>query len=344
MELWGGGFTATANMLRPVRPTDAEVRAGLERALLPMGLTPVGRMRRRPSEYRTSFPLEELDLTLEDGAELRLIFKDLAWSALGEEARLAKPGFLHDPRREPAVYASVLAPLGLGPRYYGAAIDLDAERYWLFIERVEGRELYQVGDLGLWRAVAGWLGGMHSDLAADLERHAERGRLIEYDEPYYRRWLERAREFAAAPGQPRSRAERLAWIADRYDPVVEGLLDLPRTVIHGELYASNVLVTGEAPAPRVCAVDWELAASGPGLVDLAALVSGGWAEQDRAAIVSAYRSVAAVPGFSQEQLDLARLHLAVQWLGWAPPSWVPPEGQRHDWLGEALALAEGLDL
>jgi Ser/Thr protein kinase RdoA (MazF antagonist) len=331
-------------MLRPVRPTDSEVRDGLERALSTAGLKLGTQIRRRPSEYRTSFPLEELDLTLEDGAELRLIFKDLAWSALDERARLAKPDFLHDPLREAAVYASVLAPRGLGPRYYGAAIDPDAERYWLFVERVEGRELYQVGNLELWQAVARWLGAMHTSLAADLEDHAERGRLIEYDEAYYRRWIERAEEFAAAPGQPRSRSEAVARISAGYGPVMQGLLDLPKTVIHGEFYASNVLVAGTAPALRVCPVDWELAALAPGLVDLAALISGGWAEEDREAIVAAYRLAAGVPAFSCDQLDLARLHLAVQWLGWAPPSWTPPEGQRHDWLGEALALAEGLDL
>jgi Ser/Thr protein kinase RdoA (MazF antagonist) len=302
-------------------------------------------MRRRPSEYRTSFPLEEIDLTLDDGSELRLIFKDLAWAALDEEARLAKPEFLHDPLREPAVYASVLAHPDFGPpRFFGSAIDPAAERYWLFVERVQGRELYQVGDLVLWQAAARWLGEMHASLAGDLERDAERARLIDYDETYYRRWIERAQEFAAAPGRPESRSVALDWIAERYDPVLEGLLELPKTVIHGEFYASNVLVVGEGRTPRICPVDWELAASGPGLVDLAALVSGGWGEEDREAIVSAYRSVAGAVAFSQDQLDLARLHLAIQWLGWAPPSWTPPDGQRHDWLGEALGLAEGLDL
>jgi Ser/Thr protein kinase RdoA (MazF antagonist) len=302
-------------------------------------------MRRRPSEYRASFPLEELELELEDGAALRLAFKRLGWDGLDEGARLAKPRFLHDPCREATVYASVLEPAALGaPHFYGAVVDPERERYWLFVEWVEGRELYQVGDLELWQAAAGWLGEMHSSLADDLERHAERGRLIDYDAAYYRRWLARAREFAAAPGQPQSRSKALDWVAERYEPVIEGLLDLPKTVIHGEFYASNVLVGGAAPAPRVCPVDWELAASGPGLVDLAALVSGGWGEEDRGAIVSAYRSVPGIVAFSRDQLDLARLHLAVQWLGWAPPSWVPPEGQRHDWLGEALALAEGLDL
>jgi Ser/Thr protein kinase RdoA (MazF antagonist) len=325
--------------------SDADLGAAIEAALAERGLGPPREIRRRPSEYRTSFPLEELDLALEDGGELCLIFKDLAWAALDDVARLAKPAFLHDSLREPAVYASVLPLAGPGPpRFFGAAIDPAADRHWLFIERVEGRELYQVGELNLWRAAAGWLGEMHSKLAGDLERHVERGRLIEYDEAYYRRWIERARELAAMPGQPRSRAEEVAWIAKRYDRVVEGLRDLPRTVLHGELYASNLIVADEQPEVRVCPVDWELAAAGPGLVDLAALVSGGWGEAEREAIVSAYRAGAKGFDFSADQLDLARLHLAVQWLGWAPPSWTPPEGQRHDWLGEALALAEGLGL
>jgi Ser/Thr protein kinase RdoA (MazF antagonist) len=325
--------------------SDLELRRALERALAEVGSGRPRELRRRPSDYRTSFPLEELELRLEDGSELRLVFKQLGWATLDEKARLAKPKFLHDPLREPAVYGSILAPLTSGPpRYYGSAIDPQAERYWLFVERVDGRELYQVGDLRLWEAVASWLGGMHLALAYDLARRAERGRLIKYDEAYYRIWIERAREFAVAPGQPGARSERLEWIAARYEQVVEGLLELPRTVIHGEFYASNVLVGGEGRAPRVCPVDWELAAAGPGLVDLAALVSGSWGDAERDRIVAAYRSAVGSDSFTSRQLDLARLHLAVQWLGWAPPEWVPPESQRHDWLGEALELAKALEL
>jgi Ser/Thr protein kinase RdoA (MazF antagonist) len=325
-------------------PSDLELEIGLGAILSNAALSRSTKVVRRPSSYRTSFPLEELDLTLEDGRELRLIFKNLAWEALDEGARLAKPGVLHDPLREPAVYSTVLAPRGLGPRYYGSAIDPAAERYWLFVERVEGRELYQVGALEIWQAVASWLGETHSILSADLEGDARRARLIDYDEAYYRRWIERAGEFAPMPGEPGSRAAGITWIAERYDRAVEGLLELPRTVIHGEFYASNVLVVDEAAGPRVCPVDWEMAAAGPGLIDLAALVSGGWGEGEREAIVSAYRAGAKGFDFSSDQLDLARLHLAIQWLGWAPPEWVPPEGQRHDWLDEALALAEGLGL
>ena len=323
-------------------PAQLELRQAVERALDASGAARPAEIRRRPSEYRTSFPLEELDLTLEDGVELRLAFKQLAWSTL-DEARLAKPRFLHDPRREPAVYEAVLPRAPLGPaRYYGSVVDPEADRYWLFVEWVEGRELYQVGDRALWEAAARWLGELHASLGDDVEGHAERGRLLDYDEAYYRRWLDRAREFARASESPASRP--LDGLGQRYGTVVEELLSLPRTVIHGEFYASNVLVAEGTEATRVAPVDWELAAVAPGLIDLAALVSGDWTEDDRDEIVAAYRSAIGSTEISTRELDLARLHLAVQWLGWAPPTWVPPEGQRHDWLAEAMELAERLAL
>lgn len=325
--------------------SDAELRDALAHALSEADLAGPSEIRRRPYEYRTSFPLEQLDLTLEGGTGLQLIFKQLDWDALDDGARLAKPRFLHDPLREPAVYASVLAPALSGPpRYYGSAIDPGRGRHWLFIEWVEGHELFQIGDRRLWEAAAAWLGAMHRQLAGELDRHRASGHLLDYDRAHYRRWIERAREFSRAPGQPESRAQSVDSLLARYEPAIEELLALSKTVIHGEFYASNVLVVGDGADPRVCPVDWELAAAGPGLVDLAALISGGWGDADREAIVSAYRAAIGPATFSARQLDLARLHLAVQWLGWAEPSWKPPAEQRQDWLGEALILAERLEL
>lgn len=140
-------------------PSDTVLWTALAAALERIGLSPLLELRRRPSPYRTSFPLEELELTLANGDRLELAFKQLDWDSLEEEAQIAKPTFLHDPRREIEVYASLLAPAGIGPRYYGATIEPEQERHWLFVEWVEGRELYQVGELELWRAVARWLGG-----------------------------------------------------------------------------------------------------------------------------------------------------------------------------------------
>lgn len=326
-------------------PSDAELREALEPLLREAGVGAPSAIRRGPYEYRTSFPLEQLDLSLDDGASLRLVFKQLDWEGLSEEARLAKPRFLHDPLREAAVYRSVLAAAPSGPpRHYGSAIDPKRDRHWLFIEWVDGRELFQVGDRELWEAAATWLGAMHLQLGEELDRHQASGRLLDYDHAHYRRWIERARRFARAPGQPESRGQSVDALLARYEPAIEELLAMPKTVIHGEFYASNVLVAGDAASPRVCPVDWELVAAAPGLIDLAALVSGGWSDDDREALVSAYGAAVGPHSFSAPQLDLARLHLAVQWLGWAEPGWSPPAGQQQDWLGEGLALAERLGL
>jgi aminoglycoside phosphotransferase (APT) family kinase protein len=329
-------------MLGP--PSDAELHEALESALAEAGCALARLIRRRPSEYRTSFPLEELELTLEDGAELRLVCKQLEWDALTAEARLAKPEFLHDPLREPAVYATLLAPAALGaPRYYGSFVDPEAGRHLLFIEWVEGRELYQVGERELWEAAAAWLGTMHQSLAEPLDRRQD-ARLLDHDAAYYRRWIDRARDFAGAPGQPPSRRRSIESLAPLYEAASEELLALPRTIVHGEFYASNVLVAGDPAHPRIAPVDWELAALAPGVIDLAALVSGNWSDEDRGAIAAAYRTTAGPFSPPPRELDLARLYLAVQWLGWAEPSWTPPPGQRQDWLGQALSLAEELGL
>jgi len=326
-------------------PSDAELREALEPLLREAGVSAPSAIRRRPYEYRTSFPLEQLDLRLDDGASLRLVFKQLDWEALNEEARLAKPRFLHDPLREAAVYRSVLAAAPSGPpRHYGTAIDPERGRHWLFIEWVDGRELFQVGDRELWEAAAAWLGATHMQLGEELDRHQASGRLLDYDRSHYRRWVDRSRRFAHAPGQLESRGRSVEALLARYEPAIEELLAMPKTVIHGEFYPSNVLVAGDAANPRVCPVDWELAASAPAVIDLAALVSGGWSDDDREALVSAYGAAREAHSFTARQLDLARLHLAVQWLGWAEPSWSPPAGQQQDWLGEGLALAERLGL
>jgi Ser/Thr protein kinase RdoA (MazF antagonist) len=329
----------------------------LRAALLAAGIGDVAEVRAHPSPYRTSFPLERVEVTLADGEMLQLAWKRLDWDQLEPAAQVAKPRFLHDPEREPAVYASLLGAAPPGPpRYFGSV--LEPQRHWLLVEWVEGRELYQVGERALWESAANWLGRFHVACEGAVESDADAARLLVHDAGFYRLWIERAREFAREPGAPPGRAEALDWLAERHGPVVEALLAEPRTVLHGEFYASNVLVaddlperrvppvdkpspSGVAPIPRVAPVDWEVAAVGPGISDLAALVSGGWSERDRGAIAAAYASAA---GATIERLDYARLQLAIQWLGWAPPSWRPPEEQQHDWLGEAVALAEGLDL
>lgn len=333
----------------------AELRAGLECAL-GRGIDAPRRIvdfERRPSVYGSSYALEELDLTLADGTRLRLMFKDLSRRAMLAAGQRAKPGFLYDPLREIQMYRQVLAPGPPGTATcHGAVVGPARERYWLFLERVEGVGLDQVGELAIWEEAARWLACFHDRFQsrprlADLARSA---RLMTYGPAYYRLWLERARTFLARLPRRLASPERrrFARLIDRYDRVIARLAELPSTIIHGEAYAANVLVRAESGEGRICPVDWEMAALGPGLIDLAALSAGSWSEDERRALVRAYFA-ALRPGCWTgieallEAFDYCRLHLAIQWLGWSD-AWSPPRHQAHDWLAEALALAERLHL
>jgi thiamine kinase-like enzyme len=133
--------------------------------------------------------------------------------------------------------------------------------------------------------------------------------------------------------------------------VISRLLAAPATLIHGELYPSNVVVGGVSVDGtmtdcdvRICPVDWESAAAGPALLDLAAITTGDWTDADRDQIIAAYRHAAGGRvGWDDFDRDLAAcsLQLAIQWLGWfvghEPPPW-----QRRNWIEEAEAAAQRL--
>jgi hypothetical protein len=321
-----------------------DLQAELERALrgrLGAG-TRIAGLKRRPSRYRTSFPIEELDVRLTTGEALALVFKEVSREALEDHAQDAKPDFMHDPMREIEVYERLLPAAGVEvAASYGAVADKERGRYFLFLERVAGVELYQVGRRETWEHVARWLACLHERLREQMDGAT---RLLRYDAELLALWPRRAAEYAAGT---EARAA-LGRIAEHYGDVVERILALPRTVIHGEFYASNVLVDDPVAPDRVCPVDWEVAAVGAGLIDLAALVSGGWSAEDREAIASAYREASPPesrrPRIEFEQgLDACRLHVALQWLGWSD-GWSPPPEHASDWLQDALTLSRKLGI
>jgi Ser/Thr protein kinase RdoA (MazF antagonist) len=303
---------------------------------------------RRPYRYATSAPLEEVQVHLDGGGEMALILKDLARERLLGNAPRTKPSFLYEPRREIETYRRIIGPAGVGPRCFGTVANDESSRYWLLIEKVEGVELWQVGELEVWEGVATWLGGFHAGFEPRVEEvQAANPHLLEHSEAWFRSWGERAR--STLEGSAEARAIGLSPALDRYEEVIGPLARLPRTFVHGELYPSNVLVVRSKGPVGVYPVDWEMAAIGPGLIDLAALV-GGWDDEARARLVAAYLGglsgsgqMVSDPGELAVDLARCRLHLAVQWLGWST-DWEPPEEHAHDWLGEALALARELEL
>jgi Phosphotransferase enzyme family len=305
----------------------------------------ITRFQSRPSEYRSSFPLDELEVVLDDGTRLQLIFKNL--TELLEPARRAKPPFLINPLREIETYRTILSPDRLGTAIcYGAAATPEAGRCWLLLEKVPGIELYQFGELAVWEQVARWLAELHTEKAWAVNGRGPGVPLLRYDAEFCRLWLERASRSMAGDKS----AHLLERLAKRYDRVTGCLSELPATFLHGEFYASNVLIQKAEQGLRVCAIDWEMAAAGPGLLDLAALISGKWSEEEKQHLALSYYTELEEAGVAKlpldeffNALDYCRLQLAVQWLGWST-GWTPPPEHLHDWLSEASFLAEKLGL
>jgi len=325
-------------------PGDGDLWAALEGLGPPAGGAPLAleSVDRRASPFASSARLEEVHLVYEDGTHRSVIFKPLGARALLPAARLAKPRFVHDPAREIAVYRLILDRHRLGtPRHLGSIVEPRRGRYWLFLEHVPGMQLRWATDDGSWERTATWLATLHTTLRGERDRGDVP--LLVHDRAFLMRWLTRARRFAATADP--SRTKRLAWIGSGYHRVVDLLVSLPRTVVHGQFYPSNVLVDEASPSGRICALDWEVAGAGPAVTDLAALTAGAPAHR-RQAMVDAY--LAATPAdrpLSSSRADLelalthARLAQAIQWLGWAA-AWSAPPEQANDWLAEAVDLFE----
>jgi aminoglycoside phosphotransferase (APT) family kinase protein len=300
----------------------------------------------RPYQYAKSSPLYTTTVHV-DGRDTDVVVKDVSWSSLLPGARKVKPAVLHDPVREVTMYRDVLADVDGPAAFYGHHVDESTGAQLLVIERVEGLELCDVGDLGVWMATARWLGRFHAR-ADDGAAHVP---LVRHTADHHRALCDRAASTACRlrPEQRR----RLRHVLDVYDRyVIDRLTAAPVTVIHGEMYPSNVVVGGARPdgtldpnGVRICPVDWETAAAGPALLDLAAITTGDWSDDVRRRLVDAYVEGSGANGDTSVDVDLGlaacRAQLAVQWLGWfvdhSPPPW-----QARGWLDEALHAAERL--
>jgi phosphotransferase family enzyme len=303
-------------------------------------------VRRGPYRYATSAPLEEV-VVLTGGAEVGpMILKDLSRERLIGDARAAKPEFLDEPLRELETYRRIVGPAGIGPRVLAAGAEGERSGPWLLLEKVPGVELWQIGEMRIWREVARWLGAFHGSFAGRLaELQAANPHLIERSAGWLRFWRDRA--VAALSASPDARAPALAGGLARFDDVVDVLGSLPPALIHGELYPSNVLVVLDREPLGVYPVDWEMAGTGPALIDLAAL-AGGYPAAEREPLAGAYvEGLVGVGGPVPPRLEVGlaacRLHLATQWLGWSA-DWRPPPEHAHDWLAEALELTAELGL
>ena len=306
---------------------------------------PVQTLQRRFCAYSSSYTLENIDVTLARGQKLRLVLKDVSPPSVLTTAQQVRPRFLYNPARESEVYQTLLNPARHGTaRCVGAVNSPHLEWHWIFLERVDGFLLWQVGDLAQWDAAARWLAAFHTEHAGRKGPRSEN--LLKYDADFFAVWMERAEKFLN--NLRVTNLKKFTRLASRYDRVVTRLAAMPTTLIHGEFYPSNVIVRPGAAAQTICAVDWEVAGIGPGALDLAALTAGQWSESEKRRFVTAYHGAlnSRDPGSVEDLLEvveLCQLHLSVQMLGWAE-NWSPPDNHTQNWLGTALRLADKLGI
>lgn len=329
-----------------------ELRAALQQVLGPV---PVTRLRRRMSPYSSSYVIEDLSVGLADGTRLSLVLKDLSPGSVLPTARKVRPEFLYQSDNEIRTYRHILASRPLGTaRFHGAVEDVPGRRHWLFLERVTGPLLWQVAGGEPWNAAARWLARLHQAFPAAESPTESPGwsHLRRLDKAFFEVWPGRAETLVRRQGLGADAAERARFrhLLDQYPRVVDRLGGLPRSFIHGEFYPSNILLQTDAEPMRVCPVDWELAALGPSLLDLAALTSGDWSDADRDGMIVAYRDGLAsgggpIPSLPEltEGVEHCRLHLAVQLLGWSA-DWEAPPQHARDWFSEALRVAVRLGI
>jgi aminoglycoside phosphotransferase (APT) family kinase protein len=299
-------------------------------------------LRKEASPFSTTARLWDLQVAVSDGTTLSIIHKESGRRARLPGAPRTIPEFVYDPKREIGVYEHVLAQRQLDtPSLYASLVEASRGRYWMFLERVPGMQLRWTVRPGSWHRAAAWLARAHAALQPSAD--ANTNGLLIHDARFYRRWLRRAQVFTETTN--RNRRTRLAWLARHHDRVIEVLVGLPRTVVHGEFYPSNILVDESTLDGRISVIDWEMAAVGPAVIDLAALTGGAMTSSDRGAILASYQrtrpsdSTGGPEPFGLEALACGRLQFAVQWMGWSR-DWSPPEEQRHDWLAEAVELGE----
>jgi len=216
-------------------------------------------LERRSLEARSTHPIERLNVRLDSGERLRLVFK-----------RLRRGSTAKGNRREVLIYRRLLERRGFGaPTVYASIYDHRLGDYWLFLEDLGERTLEE-GDRDEWLAAVRWLAEMHGTWWGRTSELRALGCLEDHGPHYYWRIARTARRHLAQAGH----REAVRWfdgLMRRFDSVVADLMSQPRTLVHGDVFPHNVLLQ---PGPSVRPIDWESAAVGLAAWDLARLLDG----------------------------------------------------------------------
>lgn len=143
--------------------------------------------------------------------------------------------------------------------------------------------------------------------------------LRQWNREYFHQWGEKALTMVSEAGLPDSQLQSLVR---RYEHKSDILLTDPPSLCHGEYYSINILYENGTVLP----VDWESAALGPGVVDLAMLCDG-WPASTRNSLVRRYHSSNPI-SFFKKKLSMARIYVQLRWLG-DPGQWSDLQAMRR---------------
>lgn len=289
-------------------------------------------LRREPAVWASTYPSEIVTCRVESEGELKLYCK----YALGPSYE--SYGHRGGPPYEAEVYRRVLSSVPIPvPTFYGAYPDAESGGVWLILQYLDQSSRVTKGPQPRSiLAAAEWLGRFHSAVENRVSSPAV-SFLKRYDVDYYSGWVHRTWSYA------RSLRTELPWLATLCERSQESfvvLLEAQPTIIHGEFYPHNILLSRGTIYP----IDWESAAIAPGEIDLAMLTEA-WGPDDVRECELVYRRArwnGASSDAFERRLAVARLYLCFRWLG-DQPVWTVDEENRF-YFDQMRSIGENIGL
>jgi hypothetical protein len=277
-------------------------------------------LHRKLCMYTSSFHAERLRVLLDTGKVLRVFFKDLNPQHQVKPAQRVRKFDLAPSYRELQVYRSILSPQCLGSlQLYAVRWEPARGVYWLFLEDAGASPLNLCGNFARWILAAQWAARFHATTRSLPESRI--CFLPRYERDSYWQCAERIEKIL--PDLDCLDRELIRLALDRFVNCIDGLAELPRSVIHGQYFGRNIMLRIRNPERLIAVIDWETAAIGPSVFDLVSLTSGKWTDKQRLAMARAYfNEYEAATGLGlrwetfHQGLCKVELYQILEWLAW----------------------------
>lgn len=276
------------------------------------GPAPLQGISRSPFRHIGSYDCDLVSAAFADGSTRKLFLKDFARS------RQSKDFVRQRRNRELEVYRQLLDSDALGtPAFYGSRWDEDRGQFWMLLELVGGETVRQLDEHNGIPAVQ-WLARFQAHFQSHADQLGSADFLIEHDAEYFRSKSDDARRDVSRIA-PDSRT-RLEEVLSVYDTASRLAADQPVCLVHGGYIPWHIFVDRAVSPLRVAVVDWELAARGSLLYDLAIFIDDA-EPQLQATLLDTYRTAALERGLpvsdSAEMtatVECFRVHRVIDWL------------------------------